>query len=89
MTFKLTDAEKEAINALENYAMGDTLDRLWPKIEQVLAPRWDALDATVERLSADVTHDECLAFERSYGEKLMLNYVEVGLDQFLESRKAK
>jgi hypothetical protein len=42
---------------------------------------------TIERLSAPVSDSECLAFERSYGEKLMLNYVDFGLSEFLEARK--
>ena len=40
----------------------------------------------IARLQAPVTDEECRAFENSYGEKLMLNYVDFGLSEFIRDR---
>lgn len=50
--FRFTPAEIEQINKLDHYSGTETNDRLFPLIEQVLAPRWEALAREVARLRA-------------------------------------
>ena len=60
----------------------------WLEADGALA-RITVLEAEVERLKAPVSDEECRTFQHDYGEKLMLNYVDFGLSDFLAVRAAR
>lgn len=62
------------------------INRCVPPPAEQLREQLAAANRKIKRLVAPVSDGDCRAFENSYGEKLMLNYVDYGLSEFIAAR---
>jgi len=76
--FNREDDPKKALNSLMVWSQGVG--------EYFAKEKVEALQRENERLKAPVSDEECRRFEACYGEKLMLGFVDVGLQYFIENR---